>query len=87
MKQLKFKDFIIKWLYSFLKGRTFTIKINDSYSKYCNIETGVPQGAVLSPILFSIFINDMIDGRTIFKKNEVYSNLFADDLAASCGSS
>jgi hypothetical protein len=87
MKKLKFKDVIIKWLYSFFKGRTFTIKINNSYSRYRRIETEVPQGGVLSPILFSIFINDMIDERTIFKKNEVHSNLFADDLAASCASS
>ena len=83
MKQLIFEDVKIKWLYSFLKGRTFIIKINNSYSKYCNIETEVTQGGVLSPILFSIFINDMIDRRTILKKNEVHSNLFADDLAAS----
>ena len=65
MKKLNFKDVIIKWLYSFFKGRTFTIKINNIYSRYRKIETGVPQGGVFSPILFSIFINDMIDGRTI----------------------
>jgi hypothetical protein len=86
MKSLKFKDSIIKWLYHFLKGRSFTIKINKNNSNYHDIETGVPQGGVLSPILFSIFINDIIDGRTVFKKNEVHSNMFADDLASSCAS-
>jgi hypothetical protein len=80
MRNLKFKEWIIKWLYFFLKNRSFAIKINNAYSKYHEIETEVPQGGVLSPILFSIFINDLIQDRTIFKKNEVHSNLFADDL-------
>jgi hypothetical protein len=86
MIKLKFKDWVIKWIYYFLQNRNFTIKINNSYSKQHDIETGVPQGGVLSPILFSIFINDMIEERTVFKKHEVHSNLFADDLASSCAS-
>ena len=81
MIKLNFKVWIIKWIYHFLKNRSFTININNNCSKRHDIETGVPQGGVLSPILFSIFNNDMVNDKTIFKKHEVHSNLFADDLA------
>ena len=76
-------------MFYFLESWSFTIKINNSYSKSHDIETGVLQGGVLSPILLSIFINDIqyvIESRTLFKKHEVNSNLFADDLASSCAS-
>ena len=41
-------------------------------------------GRVLSPILFSIFINDIIFDDTMYKKTKTSSTLFADDLATSC---
>ena len=41
----------------------------------CEVLSGVPQGTVLGPILFLIYINDIVDG---LQSN---SNLFADDCA------
>ena len=61
----------------FLDNRIFYVKINNSCSQVNSILTGVPQGAALSPLLFSIFINDI----PIFhRKTRDYSLLFADDL-------
>ena len=68
------------WITDFLKNRVFVVRVNDSLSvQYC-ITAGSPQGACLSPILFSIYINDMPCN---YKTNSQYSLLFADDLASS----
>jgi hypothetical protein len=55
----------------------FSVKIQGNLSKKYKIFAGVPQGAVLSPILFAIYINDIPRRNT---KNSNYSLLFADDL-------
>jgi hypothetical protein len=60
-----------------LKNRKFFVKVNDFETNPGNIDNGVPQGAVISPLLFSIFINDIPKQS---KKNNSYSLLFADDL-------
>jgi hypothetical protein len=61
------------WFQNYLCGRKQYVAINDSYSKISEISIGVPQGSILGPILFLIYINDL----------PVCSNflslLFADD--------
>jgi hypothetical protein len=72
----KFDKFIIIWISEFLKNRSFKIKVNSSFSNDFKIEVGVPQGGVLCPILFSIFINDIIFDDTMYKKTKTSSTLF-----------
>ena len=48
------------WFKSYLDGRKQSVQIDNTVSSSCSVEYGVPQGSVLGPILFLIYVNDMI---------------------------
>ena len=64
---------ILNWIRSFLHGRKHEVMVNGSRSDADNVISGVPQGTVLGPILFVIYINDLLDNI----KSE--GLMFADD--------
>ena len=63
---------------TFRKQRT---KVGSAYSKWSKIRRGIPQGSILGPILFNIFINDIF---MIIEQSDICN--FADDNTLhSCG--
>ncbi|RUM30450.1 MAG: hypothetical protein DSY42_04590 [Aquifex sp.] len=49
------------WLNSYLKNRTQSVKLDKTLSSKASVQFGVPQGSILGPILFNIYVNDMKD--------------------------
>ena len=61
------------WIKSFMRGRIQRVVMDDIVSEWRDILSGVPQGSVLVPLLFAIYINDLPDGlENVFK-------MYADD--------
>jgi hypothetical protein len=67
---------LINCLASFLTNRSQKVKVENQFSNTRFLRSGVPQGSVLGPILFIVYINDVTD----MLPNCAISKIFADDL-------
>ena len=63
-------------LIDFLKERKQRVVLNGQHSEWSNVSAGIPQGSILGPLFFLIYINDLSDNLSSNPK------LFADDLLA-----
>ena len=75
LKSTGLKGKALSWCESFLTGRRQRVRVGNQISGVEELHAGVPQGAILSPLFFSIYINDIVN------RADADFNLFADDTS------
>lgn len=79
--KLEFPSFLVKIIQSYLKNRQAFVEFQGAISEIFDIPAGVPQGSLLAPFLFNIFIND------VKTPNNTELAIYADDTALMCEAS
>ena len=75
LKSIGIEGKLLTWVENYLHERKQRVVIFNKSSDWLQIKAGVPQGSILGPLFFLVFINDIV--------NEIQSNikLFADDTS------
>lgn len=79
LHEVGFNSESCKWFQDFLSQRQQWVVLNNNHSNYLTLSKGVPQGSILGPVLFTIYINNIAS--TITNCN---AHLHADDTVLYC---
>jgi hypothetical protein len=77
LEEITIDPYIVQWTRSYLTCRSQAVVVGGEQSSSLPVISGVPQGSVLGPLLFLIFINEIVDQISTGSK----ISLFADDIA------
>ena len=75
---------LLCWIQAFLSDRRQRVAIEEEYSGWANVTSGIPQGSVLGPVLFVIFLNDLPDAikstvKRLADDTKVYRSIASDE--------
>ena len=73
LQQARITGKVFNWIKAFLQCREIRVVVNGRYSSWTQVTSGVPQGSVIGPLLFLIYVNDLPE----WIQSEM--RMFADD--------
>ena len=59
LSHLGFSNEYLIWTINYLSGRRHFVQVDDKISDRCNVNFGVPQGSILGPLIFNLYVEDM----------------------------
>ena len=76
LEAIGIRGYLLQWIRSFLTNRLQRVVINGRYSPWLPVKSGVPQGSILGPLLFILYVNDIY---SVIHHSK--HGMFADDLS------